>query len=122
MVRFLCRGYIVSKVLTTITLLMLTACGEEQRSRPVMHAASALQATGQGPATPYPSGHIQEPRKQKPRIDMRRITNEIYEILLFSYPKATKRPTRKCSAGTPGTSGPHDGGVRSRFANCGPSS
>jgi hypothetical protein len=86
MVRFWCKGYMASKVLTTTTLLMLTACGDEQRSLPVMHAASALQATGQSRSNPYPSGHIQEPRMQKPRIDMRRITNEIYEILLFSYP------------------------------------
>jgi hypothetical protein len=38
----------------TITLLMSTACGEEQRSLPVMQAASALQATGQSPANPFP--------------------------------------------------------------------
>jgi hypothetical protein len=79
MVRYLCRGNMASKVLTTITLLTLTACGEEQLSLPVMHAASALQATGQSPASPYSSSHIQEPRMQKPGIDMRRITNEIYE-------------------------------------------
>jgi hypothetical protein len=64
----------VFKGLATIILLsMLTACGEEQRTLSIIHGASSpMQAIGQKPpVTPSPL--------QKPRIDMRRITDEIYK-------------------------------------------
>jgi hypothetical protein len=64
----------VFKGLAIITLLsMLTACREEQRSLSIIHAASSsMQAMGQKPpVTPGPL--------QTPRIDMPRITDEIYK-------------------------------------------
>jgi hypothetical protein len=64
----------VLKVVVIVTLLMLTACREEQRSLPTIHAASiSLQATGQ-----KQSLHDTRSLMQEPGIDTRRITGEIY--------------------------------------------
>src|ERR1700733_14104371 len=67
---------------------MLTACREEQRSLSIIHAASSsMQATSQEPPVmPGPS--------QKPRIDMRRITDEIYKNAppQYCYSFILKRP------------------------------
>jgi hypothetical protein len=65
----------VFRGLAIITLLtMLTACSEERRSLPIIHAASSsMQATSQKALSPDTRGPTQEIR-----IDMRRITDEVH--------------------------------------------
>jgi hypothetical protein len=81
----------VFKGLAIITLLsMLTACKEEQRSLSIIHAASSsMEATSQKPSNSDTPGSLQEPR-----IDMRRVTDEIYENAppQYCYSFILKRP------------------------------
>jgi hypothetical protein len=80
----------VFKGLAIITLLsMLTAC-REQRSLSIIHAASpSMQATSQKPS----NSHTPRPL-QKRRIDLRRVTDEIYENAppQYCYSFILKRP------------------------------
>jgi hypothetical protein len=79
----------VLKVVVIVTLLMLTACREEQRSLPIIHAASIGQATGQKQSLPDTHNLMHEPG-----IDMRRITDEIYRNAppQYCYSFIRKRP------------------------------
>jgi hypothetical protein len=65
----------VLKVAAIMTLLTLTACREEQRTLPIVHAASiSLQTTGQKQSATGIRGPM-----HKSEIDMQRITNELYK-------------------------------------------
>jgi hypothetical protein len=65
----------VVKVAVIITLLTLTACREEQRSLPIVDAAStSLQAISYKQSTPDIHGPM-----RKSGIDMQRITKELYK-------------------------------------------
>jgi hypothetical protein len=79
------------KGVAIITLLsMLTACREEQRSLSIIHAASSsMEATSQKRSNSDTPGSLQEPR-----IDMRRVTDEIYENAppQYCYSFILKRP------------------------------
>ena len=79
------------KGVAIITLLsMLTACREEQRSLSIIHAASSsMEPTSQKRSTSDTPGSLQEPR-----IDMPRITDEIYENAppQYCYSFILKRP------------------------------
>jgi hypothetical protein len=81
----------VFKGFAIVTLLsMLTACREEQRSLSIIHAASSpMEATSQKRSNSDTSGSLQEPR-----IDMRRVTDEIYENAppQYCYSFILKRP------------------------------
>jgi hypothetical protein len=81
----------VFKGLAIITLLsMLVACRKEQRSLSIIHAASfSMQVTSQKPSNPDTPGPSREPR-----IDMRRITDEIHENAppQYCYSLILKRP------------------------------
>jgi hypothetical protein len=77
-----------SKVLAVITLLMLTAC-REQRALSIIHAANMVQATGQNTSHRESPGPV-----HNPGIDMRRVTDEIYENAppQYCYSFNLKRP------------------------------
>jgi hypothetical protein len=79
------------KVLAIITVVtMLTACREQQRSLPINHAAdSSRRNAGQKPPNPHSPGPMQEPR-----IDVRRITSNIYKNVpaQYCYSFILKRP------------------------------
>jgi hypothetical protein len=81
----------VFKGFAIITLLsMLTACREEQPSLSIIHAASSsMEPTSQKRSTSDTPGSLQEPR-----IDMPRITDEIYENAppQYCYSFILKRP------------------------------
>src|ERR1700722_19892050 len=81
----------VFKGFAILTLLsMLTACREEQRSLSIIPAASSsMEATSQKRSNSDTPGSLQEPR-----IDMRRVTDEIYENAppQYCYSFILKRP------------------------------
>lgn len=80
----------VLKVAVIMTLLTLTACREEQRTLPIVHAASAsLQAISYKQSTPDIHGPM-----RKSVIDMQRITNELYKNAppQYCYSFIRKRP------------------------------
>jgi hypothetical protein len=81
----------VFKGFAILTLLsMLTACREEQPSLSIIHAASSsMEPTSQKRSTSDTPGSLQEPR-----IDMPRITDEIYENAppQYCYSFILKRP------------------------------
>lgn len=81
----------VFKSLAIVTLLStLTACREKQRSLSIIHtASSAMQAKSQEPSNSGSPGPLQETR-----IDLRRITDEIYENSppQYCYSFILKRP------------------------------
>jgi hypothetical protein len=83
----------VLKVVVIVTLLMLTACREEQRSLRIIHAASiSLQTTAQKRSLPDTHGQMQEPG-----LDMRRITDEMYRNAppQYCYSFIRKRPSEQ---------------------------
>jgi hypothetical protein len=80
----------VLKVALIMTLLTLTACREEQRTLPTVHAASpSVQAISYKPSTPDIHGPMHDPG-----IDMQRITNELYKSAppQYCYSFIRKRP------------------------------
>jgi hypothetical protein len=80
----------VLKVAAIMTLLTLTACREEQRTLPIVHAAGiSLQTTGQKQSATGIRGPI-----HKSGIDMQRITNELYKNAppQYCYSFIRKRP------------------------------
>jgi hypothetical protein len=89
--RGICRGYMVVKVAVIITLLTLTACREEQRSLPIVDAAStSLQAISYKQSTP----DIIHGSMRKSGIDMQRITIELNKTAppQYCYSFVGKRP------------------------------
>jgi hypothetical protein len=79
----------VLKVVVIVTLLMLTACRDDERSLPIIHAASIVQATGQKQSLPDTHSLMQEPG-----IDMQRITSDLYKNAppQYCYSFIRKRP------------------------------
>jgi hypothetical protein len=80
----------VLKVAAIMTLLTLTACREEQRTLPIVHAAGiSLQTTGQKQSATGIRGPM-----HKSGIDMQHITNELYKNAppQYCYSFIRKRP------------------------------